>query len=163
MADRVVVGIGDLAVSGSAEALLVTHALGSCVAVCVFDPAVRVAAMLHFLLPDSRINLERARRQPCAFADTGIALLLERVSRAGADARRADIKLVGGAEIGEPAGGGGILRIGSRNVRAAREVLGQAGLRVKAEDLGGTSARTVRLRAADGALEIFNGREIRQL
>ena len=47
---RVVIGIGEHAVAG-AESIIVTHALGSCVAVCLWDPEARVGAMLHFLLP----------------------------------------------------------------------------------------------------------------
>ncbi len=60
---RLVVGIGELAVSNDRDELIVTHALGSCIAVCIFDPVVGVAAMLHFLLPDSRINADRARQR----------------------------------------------------------------------------------------------------
>ena len=40
------------------------------VAVCIFDPLSRVGGLLHFMLPDSRINAARARTQPMAFADT---------------------------------------------------------------------------------------------
>ena len=40
---RLVVGIGELAVSQTPDDAIVTHALGSCIAVCVWDPAVRVA------------------------------------------------------------------------------------------------------------------------
>ena len=36
--------------------VIVTHALGSCIAVCIFDPVARVGGLLHFLLPESRIN-----------------------------------------------------------------------------------------------------------
>ena len=61
---RLVVGIGELAVSQSPEDVIVTHALGSCIAVCLWDPAVRVAGLVHFLLPEAKLNMERARRQP---------------------------------------------------------------------------------------------------
>ena len=54
--------------------VIVMHALGSCIAVCVFDPVASVAGMLHFLLPEARINPERARQQPAVFADTCIPL-----------------------------------------------------------------------------------------
>ena len=74
-ARRIIVGIGELAVSNAPDDVIVTHALGSCVAVCLYDPVAGVAAMLHFLLPDARINAQRARMQPAAFADLGIPLL----------------------------------------------------------------------------------------
>ncbi len=95
---RRVVGIGELAVSNDFDGLLVTYALGSCVAVCLSDPGVPAAAMLHFLLPESAINGQRAAEQPAAFADTGIPLLLEAAAAHGLCAPRARIRLVGGAE-----------------------------------------------------------------
>ncbi len=98
-AQRLVVGIGEMAISDRADATIVTHALGSCIAVCLFDPIARVAAMLHFLLPEAKINAERARQQPGAFADTGIPLLFQAAYRAGLYKKRAQVKLVGGAEV----------------------------------------------------------------
>ena len=55
-APRLVVGIGEFAVSNEPDDVIVTHALGSCIAVCLLDPVARVGGLLHFLLPDSRIN-----------------------------------------------------------------------------------------------------------
>ena len=49
--ERVVIGIGELVVTTAPDAEIVTHALGSCVAVCLWDPVTHVAGMLHFLLP----------------------------------------------------------------------------------------------------------------
>src|SRR6185295_5604976 len=96
---RRIVGIGELEVSDWADEIIVTHALGSCVAVCIHDPVARVSAMLHFMLPESRINTERAKQQPATFADTGIPLLFQTAYRFGLEKRRAIVKLVGGAEI----------------------------------------------------------------
>ena len=79
---RIVVGIGELAVA-EGESSIVTHALGSCVAVCIWEPIARGGGMLHLLLPESRINPGRADRQPAAFADTGIPLLFQRAYARG--------------------------------------------------------------------------------
>ena len=79
-----VIGIGEYAVTTNPDAEIVTHALGSCVAVCLWDPVTHVAGMLHFLLPDSKLNAERAARQPGTFADTGIPLLFQAAYKAGA-------------------------------------------------------------------------------
>ncbi len=155
---RVVVGIADLAVSNSPADVIVTHALGSCVAVCLFDPIVRVAALLHFMLPESRINAQRGREQPAAFADTGIPLLFETAYRFGLVKRRAIVKLVGGAEIsgiGQEA-----FQTGRRNALAAKQVLWRNGVLVNAEDLGSNVARTVHFAVEDGRLRILSGRGI---
>ena len=160
---RVIIGIGELAVSDCPDDVIVTHALGSCVAVCVHDPVASVAAMLHFLLPDSRINPDRAREQPAAFADTGIALLLQAARRHGLELRRATVKLVGGADTGEKGAAPSPFMTGHRNTLAARQLLWRNGVLIAAQDVGGHIARTVHLSVRDGRLQIFDGVKIREL
>jgi len=158
---RIIVGIGELAVSNDPDEVIVTHALGSCIAVCVFDPVASVGAMLHFLLPDSQINIERARVQPAAFADTGIPLLFQTAYGYGLDKKRAIVKLAGGAETAD--GGGGSFMTGRRNALAARNLLWRNGVLIRAQDVGGGTARTVHLSVGDGRLQVFNGRAFTEL
>jgi chemotaxis protein CheD len=117
---RTVIGIGEFAVSNHPGDVIVTHALGSCIAVCIFDPVASVAGMLHFLLPEARINPERARQQPAVFADTGIPLLFQAAFQHGLTKHRAIVKLVGGAEMTQTAAG---FSTGRRNVLAAKNLL----------------------------------------
>lgn len=155
-ARRVVVGIGELAVSSDVDAAVITHALGSCVAVCIWDPAAMVAGLLHVLLPDSRINPERARAQPAAFADTGIPLLFHTAYAQGLDKKRCRVRLVGGASVnGMPPSEAAV---GKRNVLAARSLLWKNGVLIDREIVGGNEARTVTLQVADGKMRIGSGR-----
>ena len=62
--------------------------------------------MLHFLLPEARINPERAQQQPAAFADTGIPLLFQTAYEYGLIKQRAIVQLVGGAEMTQYGGRG---------------------------------------------------------
>jgi chemotaxis protein CheD len=158
---RLIVGIGELAVSNQPDEIIVTHALGSCIAVCIFDPVAQVAAMLHFLLPDSQINAERARTQPAAFADTGIPLLFQTAYRYGLDKKRAIVKLAGGAETADASNGS--FMTGRRNALAARSLLWRNGVLIRAQDVGGGTARTVHLTVQDGRVQIFNGRTFTEL
>jgi len=154
-ARRIVVGIGEWAVSSDADAAVITHALGSCVAVCIWDPAVSVAGLIHVLLPDSRINPERAKAQPAAFADTGIPLLFHAAYARGLDKKRARVRLVGGASVaGIPPSEAAV---GKRNVLAARSLLWKNGVMIDREIVGGTEARTVTLQVADGRMRIGSG------
>lgn len=154
---RLVVGIGEFAVADRPDQLIVTHALGSCIAVCLYDPVSGVAGMLHFLLPESNINADRARQQPAAFADTGIPLLLETAYKLGLEKKRAIVKIAGGAETGEASSAS--LQIGKRNALAAKNLMWKNGVLVKSYDVGGSAVRTVHLSARDGRVQIFNGRE----
>jgi chemotaxis protein CheD len=155
---RLVVGIGEFAVSNDHEAVIVTHALGSCVAICLWDPVASVAGMIHVLLPDSRINPTRAQQQPAAFADTGIPLLFRTAYEYGVDKKRCQVRLVGGADV-TGIGTGPEGSIGKRNILAARNLLWKNGVLIKADAVGGTRARTVTLSVGDGRLQISSAGE----
>jgi chemotaxis protein CheD len=146
---QVIVGIADCAISADPDAVLVTYALGSCIAVAIHDPVARVAGLLHFMLPESAIDGEKARERPYMFADTGIARLIERVCEQGAQKRRMRVRIAGGAQVMDDRG---IFDIGRRNYLAARKMLWKAGVLIDAESVGGTNSRTVRLEVASGAL-----------
>jgi chemotaxis protein CheD len=155
--ERATIGIGDFIVTTLAGAEIVTHALGSCVAVCLWDPVTKVAGMLHFLLPESSLNAERAARQPGTFADTGIPLLFQTAYKAGAVKARLRVCLLGGASV---AGGPSGLDVGRRNSLIAKKMLWQNGVLVKGESLGGIDTRTVTLLASTGLIQVTRGREV---
>jgi chemotaxis protein CheD len=160
MSERIVIGIGEYAVADKPDATIVTHALGSCIAVCLWDPEALVGGMLHFLLPESKLNPERAEKQPGTFADTGIPLLFQAAYKHGAVKKRCRVKLLGGASIANAGSGG--LDVGKRNAMAAKKLLWQNGVMVHAEALGGSESRTVSLSVADGRTQVSQGREIVQ-
>jgi chemotaxis protein CheD len=155
---HVVVGIGEFAVASRPDDVIVTHALGSCIAVCVWDPKTRVSGLLHFLLPDSKINPDRAQGQPATFADTGIPLFLSVFAQRDGAVKRSTVTLIGGARIGAPGGCGP--DVGRRNTIAARDVLWRSGALINKEIVGGTAPRTVSLAAPDGRLRISSGAQV---
>lgn len=150
------IGIGEFMVSNHASDVLTTIALGSCVAVCLWEPAARVAGLLHFMLPESRLNSERARLQPASFADTGIPQLFRSAYELGAQKKRCVVRLIGGAEIAapRPESGESIFDVGRRNVLAARGVLWRNGILINGELVGGTAARTIAMTVGDGRVVI---------
>lgn len=153
---RLVVGMGELAVTAEPGATLETHALGSGVAVCLFDPVARVGGMIHVLLPDSHTNRERATAQPAAFADTGIPMLFHAAYDLGAKKVRCRVQLVGGAAIVPAMGTETPPSVGRRNILAARQMLWRNGVLVGKEDVGGALARNVSLDVADGRVQFSN-------
>lgn len=145
------VGIGDCRVSNNPLDILVTHALGSCIAVVLYDPVARVAGLLHYMLPESSLDPEKAATRPCIFADTGIPLLLQSAFQLGAAKARSVVMATGGAQMLDP---NGTFNIGHRNHIAMRKVLWKAGVIVRQEDIGGTSSRTVRIDVAGGRVQL---------
>jgi chemotaxis protein CheD len=158
-ASRRIVGIGEFAVSDAAIDTIVTHALGSCIAVCIWDPAAGVGGLLHFLLPDSAINPDRAKTQPATFANSGLPLLFQAAYSLGLDKKRCRVRLVGGAEVAN-LGGVSSLNVGKRNLLAARNILWRNGLLIEKEAVGGTIPRSVALHLNDGAIDVSSGRDL---
>jgi len=151
------VGIGEFVVSNDEQETLTTFALGSCVAVCLWEPAARVAGMLHFMLPDSALNGDRARLAPGSFADTGIALMFRAAYELGAQKTRCIVRLVGGAEMSAPVPPQpveGMFNVGRRNIIAARGVLWRNGIMVRGEAVGGTVVRSVGMAVSDGRVTV---------
>lgn len=131
---------------------LVTIGLGSCVAIALHDPAFRVAALAHVLLPDPSVAREAG---PAArFASTAVPLLVDEMRAMGA--RGALVaKLAGGAALfGGLLGGGAAGPMGARNVAAARAALAAAGIPLVGEETGGISGRSVVLDVTSGAMTV---------
>ena len=149
--ERVVVGVGEMAVSNKARTILTTYGLGSCVGVLVYDPFIRVAGLLHLILPDSRSSAEKAAAQPAMFADTGLPLFFEALSALKAELSRVRIYLAGGASV---LNGHDPFRIGERNAQAAINWLRDHGLKIHQEHLGGTVNRTVHLEIDTGLVSL---------
>ncbi len=143
----VVVGISDLRVSNVKKDCLVTYALGSCIAVAVYDPLVKVGGLLHYMLPDSTLDSEKAREHPGMFADTGIPLLFKSCYKLGAEKKRMVIKVAGGARIMDDMN---YFRIGQKNLTALRRIFWKNNVLIDVEDTGENFNRTVRLEISTG-------------
>lgn len=147
----IVVKVADLnIVSGDGE--LATLGLGSCVAICLHDPVAKVAGMAHVLLPNK--SLSRNAENPAKFPQSAIPLLVEKMQGLGAEKSRLTARLVGGASMFGNLSPSGAVQMGERNVVASRQVLEEQGIKITAEDTGGTTGRSIRLQAVDGALFI---------
>lgn len=141
-----VVGIADMKM-GAVAGTLVTYALGSCIGICLYDAAVKMAAMIHIMLPT---NVDPRGQAPMKYADTGIRETLRQMECKGARRSRITAKIAGGAKMFEMTTGGGLGNIGERNAVIVRMVLRQEGIRLLDEDVGGTIARTLFFDVATG-------------
>jgi chemotaxis protein CheD len=150
------IGIGEWAVTRDASESLKTYALGSCVAVIIYDSRLLLAGMIHVALPDSKVDAERAKSLPGYFADTGLPVMIEEMKRRGAVRANVWVKLVGGASVMDP---GGFFDIGKRNILAAKRILWGSSLGPIAEDTGGALSRTVTIDASSGETTISSGQK----
>lgn len=132
--------------------VLVTLGLGSCVGIALYDIKIKTIGLAHIMLPWSHQAKNNANR--AKFADTGIMLLLEKMSEAGASVNNMVAKLAGGAQMFTFSGSSDMIRIGQRNVEATKAVLQQLNIPVISEDTGGNYGRTIEFFSEDGCLMI---------
>ena len=137
---RIVVDVSDAKVSSDPGEVLATYSLGSCIGLCLYEPRAHIGGMLHFQLPDSKHDPQRASERPFMYADTGTALLLNELLRLGANKRLMHVKIAGGASM--PNGPKGF-DIGKQNYLAIRKIFWQMGMLIESEDVGGSWPRNM--------------------
>ena len=145
MSDKLIIGIADMNMA-KGEGMLVTYALGSCIGICLHDPVLKLGALVHIMLP---VNMEAGRKTPMKYADTGIRETLRLMESKGASRNRITAKIAGGAKMFEVKNGN-LGNIGQRNIESVHTILRQEGIRLTAENVGGTVARTLLFDVASG-------------
>lgn len=146
---RIVVGVADMK-TGKESGHIITHALGSCIGLTVWDPVTHVGGMLHYMLaqPNDRAKAEKS---PYMYAVSGVPALFREVYRMGGTKERLIVCAAGGSEILDDKVGFGI---GKRNHTILRKLFWKNGIVLHAEDTGGTCARHLTLDLATGSVTV---------
>jgi len=134
-------------ISSEPNDIIVTHALGSCLGVAIHDAAARVGGLFHPMLPNARVNPEKAADNPYLFVDTGTPLFFKEAYAAGAQKERLMVKVAGGAAIGS---GPNFFAIGRQNFTMLRKLFWRNGIVITGEDVGGNTSRTMYLDVGTG-------------
>lgn len=154
---NIVVGVSDMKASNDSMGTLVTYSLGSCIGIAVYDPVARAGGLLHFMLPESSLDPDKALSRPYMFADSGIPRLFKTVYGFGGEKRRMRVIVVGGAQVLDQKR---FFNIGKRNEMAVRKIFHRNNVMIDYQDTGGTSNRTIRLNIASGQVHIkVSGKE----
>ncbi len=148
-----VVDIADMKATSDPGATLITYSLGSCIGVAIWDPEVRVGAMLHYMLPESSLSPDKAKANPPMFADTGLPTMFRAAYKLGAVKKRMIVKVAGGSQLLDDKG---TFNIGKRNYVMLRKIFWKNGVLIDAEDVGGSISRTLRLELDTGRVTIKN-------
>ena len=146
-----IVGVADMKVSNNPAESVITYSLGSCIGLVIYDPAVKVGGILHYMLPESSIDKEKAAARPFMFADTGIPILFKTTYQMGAVKSRIRIYVAGGAEILDQKG---FFNIGKRNYMALKKMFFKNDVIIHKQDVGGNINRTVRLEIGTGDIYV---------
>ncbi|MGE5468809.1 MAG: chemotaxis protein CheD [Ignavibacteria bacterium] len=112
--------------------------LGSCVAVCLYDPKLKIGGMNHFLLP-SRTGSANADTDVILNGDYAMEILANGLFNRGARKDRLVAKAFGGGTIVSSIR----MAIGERNAEFAHEWLEREGIPLIASDFSGPWSRKV--------------------
>jgi chemotaxis protein CheD len=159
-AQRVVIGVGDMATSNNMQVILSTYALGSCIGVVAYDAAIKTGGILHLMLPDSTISPEKAAKQPAMFADSGLPLFFKQLHGMKAERSRLRLFVAGGASV---ISGSDPFKIGERNTKATIDYLAKNGYTVVRSEVGGNVNRTIHLELGSGTVNMKTPTETGQL
>lgn len=124
----------------AAHAAMVSTVLGSCVAVCLWDPVARVGGMNHYLLP-----LGKGPR----YGRDAMTQLIDEMTSRGASMGRMVAKVFGGACV-IPGFTGARKAIGTQNIDAAFAFLAEHAIPVRAQQVGGSRGRKLLFHTGTG-------------
>lgn len=144
---RQIVGVADMKVSNNPEESLITYSLGSCIGLVIYDTVAKAGGILHYMLPESSIDDNKARQKPFLFANTGIPRLFKAAYELGAKKSRTRIYVAGGSEILDQQG---FFNIGKRNYMALKKIFLKNNVIIDKQDVGGNVSRTVRIEISSG-------------
>ncbi len=119
----------------SPEPTLVTTILGSCVAICLYDPVLQIGGMNHYMLP---LWNGQGLASP-RYGNIAIEKLIANLEALGSQKENMKAKVFGGAEI--IATSNNQFMIGERNILIAKEILREENIPIISSSTGGKFGR----------------------
>jgi chemotaxis protein CheD len=116
---------------------IISTLLGSCVAVCLYDPVRKFGGMNHFMLPEW--NGEGVSSPK--FGDVAIRMLIDKMLKQGSSKKNLIAKVFGGAAVLETKQQ--VFFIGERNIKVAYDMLEAENIKIVAASTGGTRGRKI--------------------
>jgi chemotaxis protein CheD len=138
------IGVGGVAWTGDPRTVYSTL-LGSCIAVCFFDPVAERGGMNHFLLAEAPSPQSADTR----YGEVSLRVLVDTLCMAGCRRERLRAVVAGGADLLS-----NMKPIGTENSEFALAWLRREGITISDKNYGGTKARRVRFVPTTGQCQI---------
>lgn len=145
---------------GKNDDVLVTHALGSCLGLMVYDKEAKMGGLLHAMLPLSKINPGKAESNPFMFVDTGVPELFKQLYDLGGRKPSLVVKAAGCAS---PLTANEMFKIGERNYLVLKKLLWKNSILIESEAVGGSVSRTIFFEIATGRVTVSSNGTKREL
>lgn len=125
---------------------LVDTILGSCVAVCLYDPVKKIGGINHYMLPFwNGTGLASPK-----YGNIAIEKLIDKMLALGSKTENLQAKIFGGGEIIEAKTN--MFRIGERNIEIAVNTLKDYGIKIKGQSVAGKLGRKIRFNTETGVV-----------
>jgi chemotaxis protein CheD len=147
------IGLGELMVSKDNSVVLTCIGLGSCIALCAYDPIAKVGGMAHLLLPSCKSKND-VSGSLSRYVDTGAQLMINKMLNQGAVRNNLIVKIAGGARMLSIPGQNNVLDIGQRNISEIKEVFARERIPICGADVGGCFGRTVQFYLDTGRITV---------
>ncbi len=125
---------------------LVNTILGSCVAVCMYDPVLKTGGINHYMLP---LWNGEGLASP-KYGNIAIEKLLEKMLSNGSKKSNIIAKVFGGGEVIDT--NISQFHIGERNILIAQQVLKELNIRISGQSVGGKNGRKIQFNTGTGAV-----------
>ncbi|MEF8834855.1 MAG: chemotaxis protein CheD [Candidatus Thermoplasmatota archaeon] len=147
MTEEEEIKIGEMEITKDKK-MIVARALGSCVAVAIYDSKNEVGGMGHVLL--GKGNKER-KGKTALYADKAIDRMIKKIQKLGGKGENLEAKIAGGASMFSSQSNGDV---GKKNVQSVIKELEDREIPVKGKDIGGTHARNVRFKVGSMSMSV---------
>ncbi|MDP2783479.1 MAG: chemotaxis protein CheD [Sulfurimicrobium sp.] len=131
-----------------AETRRIHTLLGSCVAITLWHPVLRIGGMCHFMLP-SRSRQEGGELDG-RYGDEAVQMFLCEIDKFDTRPSEYQVKLFGGGNMFKDFSSSTVASVAQRNAEAGADLLRQNGFCVECEDVGGNGHRRVIFDLRDG-------------
>jgi len=128
----------------SKEPYVINTILGSCIAVCLYDPILKIGGMNHYMLPNWSGNDLVSPK----YGNIAIEKLIEKMLVMGSKKSNLQAKVFGGGDLISPQKNS--LHIGERNIRVAEMMLAEHKIPVIASSTGGNRGRKILFHTGTG-------------
>lgn len=148
------VGIGEYIITDNEDEIIITHALGSCVALIIHCKSSKHTAMAHIVLPENSSIRNQAlyKMKPGYFASDIVPKMmgyfLEGIK---CNRYQLEVSVIGGADsrLLED-----VFMVGKKNVAIVSQLLKSYGIKIKHADTGGNISRTVSINSSNGHIHV---------
>ena len=134
------------------KVILQSKAIGSCIAIVAYDPGKNVGSLAHVMLPGSA-PADKKASEKTKYAADAIATVVSKLSRLGSRKEDLQVALVGGGNVLNRADD----TICKDNIESTLRLLSKEGLKVRAQAVGGTNRKSVRLDVERGIVSYSEG------